>query len=157
MRNPFCLQYSQLSHHAKLLLCSRAAVQVCTELWNITDPKGTLQDSAVSAFICTHKNQCPIEERVPRTLDKITPGNWSNFAFFKTLIKQINPGAYESSGNDEIHEMPSRQIRHHMSLCIFRFFSKKFSFNEISLFWPQLLLSGPTAPGIPKVFSSLSW
>lgn len=33
------------------------------------------------------------------------------------------------------------------------FFSKNFSFNEIILFGPQLLLSGPTAPGIPmKVF-----
>lgn len=37
-------------------------------------------------------------------------------------------------------------------------FSKKFQFNEISLFSPQILLSGPTAPWIPKeVFSSLSW
>lgn len=37
-------------------------------------------------------------------------------------------------------------------------FSKMLQFNEISLFLSQLLLSGPTAPWIPKeVFSSLSW
>lgn len=44
--------------------------------------------------ICTHKKQFPIEKTdLRRTLDKITPGNWSEFYFLQNPIKQINPGA----------------------------------------------------------------